>query len=78
MHIREVNVTELRNHLHQYLESAGKGTEVLVTLHGQVIARILPPLDTKKEALNKLKELRQHAKIGNVISPVDESWEANN
>ncbi len=75
--MRKVNVTELRNHLHKYLESVHKGTEVLVTWHGEVIARILPPVDKKKEALSQLKELRSHSKMTDVISPIDDKWEEN-
>lgn len=75
--MQEVNVTELRNHLHRYLENVQKGTEVLVTWHGMVIARILPPTDKKKEALNRLKELRRHSKLIDVISPMDENWESS-
>src|SRR5580692_11516322 len=67
--MREVNVTELRCHLHKYLESVQKGTEVLVTWHGEVIARILPPIDKKKEALNQLKELRSNSNMTDIISP---------
>ena len=75
--MREVNVTELRSHLHKYLERAQKGTEILVTLHGETIARILPPIDKKKDATNKLKELRRHSKMTDVTSPINEDWEAN-
>lgn len=75
--MREVNVTELRSHLHKYLESAQRGTEVLVTWHGEVIARILPPVDKKKEALTQLKELRSVSKMIDVVSPLDEDWEEN-
>jgi len=64
----EINVTEFRNHLHKYLEIVQKGTEMLVTWHGNVIARILPPTDKKKEALNQLKKLRSRCKMTDVIS----------
>lgn len=74
--MREVNVTELRNHLPKYLSQAKRGTEILVTLHGQVIARIVPPADMRGDAIKKLKELRAHCKIGDVISPIDEDWDA--
>ncbi len=75
--MREVNVTELRNHLHQYLDNIQKEKEVLVTWHGEVIARILPPIDKKKEALNQLKELRSKCKMTDVLSAIDEEWEAD-
>jgi len=74
--MREVNVTELRSHLHQYLENVKQGTEVLVTWHGEVIARLVPPVDKKKEAVNRLKELRNHSKMVDVISPIQDKWEA--
>lgn len=75
--MREVNVTELRNHLHHYLESIQKEKEVLVTWHGEVIARILPPENKKKDAQNQLKILRTRSKMTDVISPIDEDWEAD-
>lgn len=72
----EVNVTELRSHLPQYLAEVRKGDEILVTLHGQVIARILPPVDRKQEAQRQLHQLRQHCRVGDVIAPIDTDWEA--
>ena len=75
--MREVNVTELRNHLPKYLSIAQKGSEILITSHGEVIARILPPADTKGNAQKKLKELRKNAKVGDVTSPIDEDWKAD-
>lgn len=75
--MREVNVTELRNNLPKYLSSVENGKEILVTSHGRVIARILPPSDTKRDALVQLKVLRKHCKIGDIISPIDEDWESD-
>lgn len=54
--MREVNVTELRNHLHRYLERVQKGTEILVTWHGEVIARVLPPVN-KKRSIKSVKRI---------------------
>lgn len=71
-----VNVTELRNHLPQYLSTVQKGHEILVTSHGQVIARIVPPIDTKLSAQNELRALRKNCDVGDVISPVDDKWDA--
>jgi hypothetical protein len=41
-----------------------------------VIARILPPVDTKSEAISSLKQLRKNCKIDDVISPLNEEWDA--
>ena len=75
--MQQINVTELRSHLHKYLEKVQKGTEVHVTWHGEVIARIVPPTNKKKEAINRLKAIREHSKITDVVSPIDEDWEVN-
>jgi prevent-host-death family protein len=74
--MRVVNVTELRNHLPKYLSFVSMGNEILVTSHGNVIARILPPADSKSDAITALKKLRKRCRIGDVIAPIDEDWEA--
>lgn len=72
-----VNITELRNHLPKYLDSVTKGDEIYVTSHGKVIARILPPLDVHQEAKRELHHLRTICKVGDVVSTVDEEWNAD-
>lgn len=74
--MREVNVTELRNHLPAYLGTVQAGEELLVTARGKVVARLLPPLDPKAAAKGRLKELRQLCRVGDVTSPIGERWEA--
>ncbi len=75
--MQEVNVTEFRNHLPKYLSSVFQGTGILVTSHGKIIARIMPPIDTHAEAVKKLKELRESCQVGDVMSPIDEQWDAD-
>lgn len=74
--MQEINVTEFRNHLPKYLEYAHRGSEILITLHGNVIARVLPPVNTKQQAQQQLKKLRKQAKVRDVVSPIDEKWNA--
>ena len=54
----EVNVTELRRNLPDYLAEVRKGKEVKVTVHGKVIARIVPEVDAKDAARGRLVALR--------------------
>jgi prevent-host-death family protein len=54
----EVNITELRSHLPEYLDTVQKGSEIWVTSRGKLIAKIIPPVDVKQEAMSKLKKLR--------------------
>lgn len=74
--MREVNVTELRSHLPAYLGQVLAGEELVVTSHGKAIARILPSQDIREAARKRLKALRKKSYVGDVISPVGETWEA--
>ena len=73
----EVNVTELRNHLPDYLGKVKAGEEVLVTLRGKVIARIMPAQNQRSAARVQLSALRKKCKVGDVVSPLAEKWEAD-
>ena len=75
--MRAIKITELRNNLPKYLHRVQHGDEILVTLHGQVIARIVPPIDVKAHAQQELKKLRKTCKVGDVISPLNEEWDAS-
>ena len=72
----EVNITELRQNLPVYLAEVRKGKELKVTVHGKVIARIVPEVDAKDAARRRLAVLRAKCKVGDVISPAGESWNA--
>lgn len=75
--MREVNVTELRNHMHDYLGKVKAGEELLLTSRGKAIARLVPAKDERLIAREKLNELRGKCHIGDVISPVGEAWEVD-
>ena len=72
----EVNVTELRQNLPEYLADVKKGNELKITVHGKVIARIVPEVDAKDAARKRLAALRAKCKVGDVITPTDEKWNA--
>ena len=72
----EVNVTEFRNHLPDYLGKVKSGEEVLVTLRGKVIARVMPAHNERAAARRHLSLLREKCRVDDVVSPIDEKWEA--
>lgn len=72
----EVNITELRQNLPDYLAEVRKGKELKVTVRGRVIARIVPEPDAKNAARRRLAALRAKCKVGDVISPTGERWAA--
>ncbi len=72
----EVSITELRQNLPEYLAEVRKGKELKVTVHGKVIARIMPEIDAKNAARRRLAALRAKCKVGDVVSPAGERWDA--
>jgi prevent-host-death family protein len=72
----EVSVTTFRNHIPDYLGKVRKGENIALTSRGKVIARLLPPGDERLKARQRLLELRTSCHIGDVVSPLDEEWEA--
>ena len=72
----KVKVTELRQNLPDYLARVERGEEIEVTVHGRVIARIIPQADRGAEARKFLKSLRKTAVIGDIMSPSGDIWDA--
>jgi len=73
----EVNVTEFRNHLPEYLGQVKKGEDIFLTSRGKVVARVTPVTDERAAAREALMLLRGKCRIGDVLSPLDEKWEAS-
>ncbi len=71
-----VNVTELRQHLPDYLKQVQQGEEIAITLHGKTIARIVPDHNESKRetALKRLEALRGTVIVGDILAPLDEEW----
>lgn len=74
--VQKVNITELRSNLPLYLAHVRRGREMQITHRGRVIARIVPEADPALSARERLAGLRTKARIGDVIAPLDESWDA--
>ena len=74
--MNSVNVTELRQHLPDYLKQVQQGEEIAITLHGKTIARIVPEhQETRREAaLKRLDALRGTVIVGDILEPLNEEW----
>jgi len=72
-----IAVSDLRANLMQILKRIEAGATVVITSRGREIARLVPPDDKASNARKELAELRKTAIIGDVLSPVDEEWAAN-
>ena len=72
----EVSITELRQQLPSYLGRVAKGATVVVTLHGKPIAKIGPIQDRRAEAARRIEAMRETARVGDLVSPIDADWKA--
>lgn len=74
--MQAVNITELGQHLHDYFKQVQQGEEILVTLHGKAIARIVPSREAgeREAALKRLEALRGRMIVGDILAPVAETW----
>ena len=76
----QVNISELRQHLPGFIKQVQRGEEIIVTLHGKPVARIIPARseDAREAAWQRLVALRDKAVLGDVISPLDDGeWTAD-
>lgn len=71
-----VNVTQFRQQLPAFLRKARTGGSVDITLHGKVIARLVPQEDAAFAAEARLVAMREKAAIVDVESPLGVKWNA--
>jgi len=71
-----IAVSELRANLMQVLEQIKQGAQIQITSRGKVVAQLVPADKAQEQAKMALKHLAEDAKIGNMIDPIDESWNA--
>ncbi|MFM9885942.1 MAG: type II toxin-antitoxin system Phd/YefM family antitoxin [Burkholderiales bacterium] len=72
----DVNVTDLRQNLRAYVDQARRGKEIRITVRGKVVARIVRDKDEQEAARFRLDALRDSSRVGDVLSPSGEPWEA--
>ncbi len=72
-----IAVSELRANLRKVMRRVGRGETLDITSMGKVVARLVPPESKQQEARRKLNEIAQTALLHDVLSPLDEEWEAD-
>jgi len=74
--MKTVSISEFRANLLQYLTQVQKGERIEVTSKGAVLATLVPPVGEREVARAILDELAATARIGDVVAPAGEDWEA--
>ena len=74
--MKNVSITELRANLLKYLKIAQHGEQINVTSKGTLLATLTPPVSQQNFAKDKLRELAKTAVVNNVLSPIEDTWDA--
>ena len=74
--MKNVSISELRANLLKYLTLVQQGEPINVTSKGKVLATLTPPVSQQDAAKLKLGKLAGTAVIHDVISPIEDSWDA--
>lgn len=72
----QVKVSDFRENLQAWLTRVNNGETIALSRHGKIIARIIPESDTESEARSRLDSIASQCQIGDVISPLSDSWDA--
>ena len=75
--MQSIAVSELRANLMKVLKSIEKGSSLIITSRGKVVAKLIPPDDSIKSAEEKLAQIRKTVRIHDVLSPISENWKVN-
>jgi len=74
--MEKVGISTLRENLSLYLKKVQKGEIITITSRGHDLAKLVPVEDTRVTSRKKLRELGKNAWFDDIISPIDEEWEA--
>ena len=74
--MKNVSISEFRANLLTYLKQVQQGEQINVTSKGDILATLSSPVSQQKSAGMQLRKLAETAKIHDVISPAEESWDA--
>ena len=71
-----IAVSELRANLMKVLEEIKHGAQIQITSRGKVVAQLVPADAAQENAKAVLQQLSSGAFIGDVVSPIEETWNA--
>jgi len=74
--MEKIGVSTLRENLSIFLKKVQKGQVVTITSRGHEMARLVPVEDKKEKSREFLLKLGKNSTIGDILSPIDEEWEA--
>ena len=74
--MESIGVSKLRENMVLFLNKVQQGESITITSRGTEIAMLIPIKNKEKISRRALKQLRKTAVVGDVVSPIQEEWEA--
>jgi len=72
----KIGISTLRENLSVFLKKVQQGQVVTITSRGHEMAKLVPVEDKKEKSRKLLRKLAKNAVIGDILSPIDDEWEA--
>ena len=70
-----IAVKTFQNNVLGFLERVETGEKITITRRGKCVAQLVPVHQKRELARAALQELQKTAVVGDVVAPLEESWE---
>ena len=74
--MEKIGISTFRDNLSIYLKKVQRGQIFTITSRGNEMARLVPVENKKNKSREILRKLSKTVTIGDILSPIDEEWEA--
>ena len=71
-----IGISEFRANMSAILQRVQNGEIISLRVHDTEVAKLVPPDYTQIAARQQLEALRHTAVVGDLLSPLDEPWDA--
>lgn len=75
--VQSVAVSKLRENMVHFLKKVQRGESITITSRGAAVARLVPIEKETEASRKRLELLRKTAFVGDVVSPIEEEWNAS-
>ncbi len=75
--MKTVKISDLRRNLLSFLKKAHAGEFITITSRGKKIAMIVPAKNESEKSGEILRNLAETAVIEDIVTPIDENWNAD-
>ncbi|MCK4797303.1 MAG: type II toxin-antitoxin system prevent-host-death family antitoxin, partial [Spirochaetes bacterium] len=72
--MKTIAVSDFRAHIQKFLNYVKHGEELVITIKGKKIAKIIPTENKQKLAKERLKIIAKNSQINNIIDPININW----